>query len=186
MTGYHGEGALLRAHEGDKDAAYALYEANLPLIRKIAIRHARIDCAVGLDDLMQEGYLATLEAAQIYAEDRWNWTQTLVWALKKRYAKLFPKRRPRTMPLDCAPRSAVARPDEVAVRMEFRDALHATAAACGGEITAQVILAHDLDGETLKSIADRLGVNYATMCQKRRRTLKRMKHTAERKKGVGG
>ncbi len=177
--------ALRLAREGDVDAAYALYEANLPLIRRIAAKHAHIDCAVGLDDLMQEGYLATLEAAEAYGDDRWSWAQTLAWALKRRYARLFPKRRPRAVSIDRAPSSAVAAQDRALVRMEIREALRASAAACGGETTAQVILAHDLEGETLRSIADRLGLNYATMCQGRRRTLKRMRRaTALRGEGV--
>ena len=37
------------------------------------------------------------------------------------------------------------------------------------------ILAHDLDGESLRSIAARLDLNYTTMCQRRRLALKRMR-----------
>lgn len=166
---------LLRAHEGDQEAAYALYEANLPLIRKIAIRHAHIDYAVDLDDLMQEGYLATLEAAQAYVDGKWDWPQTLVWALKRRYARLFPRRRQRLISLERAPSGALARPDAALTRAEDREDVYTLAAACGGETVAQVILAHDLDGESLRSIAARLDLNYTTMCQQRRLTLKRMR-----------
>ena len=166
---------LLRAYEGDAEAAYALYEANLPLIRKIAVRYARIDCAVGLDDLMQEGYLATLEAAQAYADTDKSWPQTLVWALKRRYGQLFPRRRQRMVSLERAPAGALARPDAALTHTENREELHSLAAACGGDTIAQVILAHDLDGESLKSVAERLDLNYTTMCQQRRLTLKRMR-----------
>lgn len=166
---------LLRAYEGDAEAAYALYEANLPLIRKIAIRYARIDYAVGLDDLMQEGYLATLEAAQAYADTDKSWPQTLVWALKRRYGQLFPRRRQRMVSLERAPAGALARPDAALTRTENREELHSLAAACGGDTIAQVILAHDLDGESLKSVAERLDLNYTTMCQQRRLALKRMR-----------
>ena len=166
---------LLRAYEGDAEAAYALYEANLPLIRKIAIRYARIDYAVGLDDLMQEGYLATLEAAQAYADSDKSWAQILVWALKRRYGQLFPRRRQRMVSLERAPAGALARPDAALTRTENREELHSLAAACGGDTIAQVILAHDLDGESLKSIAERLDLNYTTMCQQRRLALKRMR-----------
>lgn len=159
----------------DAEAAYALYEANLPLIRKIAIRYARIDCAVGLDDLMQEGYLATLEAAQAYADTDKSWPQTLVWALKRRYGQLFPRRRQRMVSLERAPAGALARPDAALTRTENREELHSLAAACGGDTIAQVILAHDLDGESLKSVAERLDLNYTTMCQQRRLALKRMR-----------
>lgn len=175
MTEYYGCEALLRAHEGDVEAAYALYEASLPLIRKTAVRYARIDCAVGLDDLMQEGYLATLEAAQTYAPGKWDWPQTLVWALKRRYARLFPRRRQRLISLERAPSGALARPDAALTRAEDREDVYTLAAACGGEPVAQVILAHDLDGESLRSIAARLDLNYTTMCQQRRLTLKRMR-----------
>lgn len=176
MTTYYGCEALLRAYEGDAEAAYALYEANLPLIRKIAIRHAHIDYAVGLDDLMQEGYLATLEAAQAYVDGgKWDWPQTLVWALKRRYARLFPRRRQRLISLERAPSGALARPDAALTRTEDREDVYTLAAACGGEVIAQVILAHDLDGESLRSIAERLDLNYTTMCQQRRLTLKRMR-----------
>ena len=159
----------------DAEAAYALYEANLPLIRKIAIRYARIDYAVGLDDLMQEGYLATLEAAQAYADTDKSWPQTLVWALKRRYARLFPRRRQRLISLERAPSGALARPDAALTRTEDREDVYTLAAACGGEVIAQVILAHDLDGESLRSIAARLDLNYTTMCQRRRLALKRMR-----------
>lgn len=176
MTTYYGDEALLRAHEGDLEAAYALYEESLPLIRKVAIRHARIDYAVGLDDLMQEGYLATLEAAQAYVDGgKWDWPQTLVWALKRRYARLFPRRRQRLISLERAPSGALARPDAALTRAEDREDVYTLAAACGGETVAQVILAHDLDGESLRSIAARLDLNYTTMCQQRRLTLKRMR-----------
>lgn len=114
---------LLRAYEGDAEAAYALYEANLPLIRKIAVRYARIDYAVGLDDLMQEGYLATLEAAQAYADTDKSWAQTLVWALKRRYGQLFPRRRQRMVSLERAPAGALARPDAALTRTENREEL---------------------------------------------------------------
>ena len=166
---------LLRAYEGDAEAAYALYEANLPLIRKIAIRYARIDYAVGLDDLMQEGYLATLEAAQAYVDGKWGWPQTLVWALKRRYARLFPRRRQRLISLERAPSGVLARPDAALTCAEDREDVYTLAAVCGGETVAQVILAHDLDGESLRSIAARLDLNYTTMCQQRRLTLKRMR-----------
>ena len=176
MTTYYGDDAQRSSRQVDPEAAYALYEENLPLIRKIAIRHAHIDYAVGLDDLMQEGYLATLEAAQAYVDGgKWDWPQTLVWALKRRYARLFPRRRQRTISLERAPTGALARPDAALTRMENREELHSLAAACGGDTIAQVILAHDLDGESLKSIAERLDLNYTTMCQQRRLTLKRMR-----------
>lgn len=171
---------LLRAYEGDAEAAYALYEANLPLIRKIAVRYARIDYAVGLDDLMQEGYLATLEAAQAYADTDKSWPQTLVWALKRRYARLFPRRRQRLISLERAPSGVLARPDAALTCAEDREDVYTLAAACGGETVAQVILAHDLDGESLRSIAARLDLNYITMCQQRRLTLKRMRREAEK------
>lgn len=175
MTAYFTCDVQRGSRQVDAEAAYALYEANLPLIRKIAVRYARIDYAVGLDDLMQEGYLATLEAAQAYADTDKSWTQTLVWALKRRYGQLFPRRRQRMVSLERAPAGALARPDAALTRAENREELHSLAAACGGDTIARVILAHDLDGESLKSIAERLGVNYTTMCQQRRLTLKRMR-----------
>ena len=77
--------------------------------------------------------------------------------------------------LEHAPAGALARPDAALTRTENREELHSLAAACGGDTIAQVILAHDLDGESLKSVAERLDLNYTTMCQQHRLALKRMR-----------
>ena len=65
--------------------------------------------------------------------------------------------------LERARAGALARPDAALTRTENREELHSLAAACGGDTIARVILAHDLDGESLKSIAERLGIVVRTV-----------------------
>ena len=174
---------LVCAREGGMEAAYQLYAAALPLICSVARKFAHIDSAISMEDLLQEGFFAVLDAARSYDQDRGAWNQTLVWALKARFARMFPPRRRsmRALPYDqrveqiAGPEGA----DEALLAEDFRMTVRAAVHGHTDELTAQILQAHDMDGVPLADVARRLGLSYQTVCVRRRMALRRLRRIPE-------
>lgn len=60
----------------------AYYHMHLPHIRRVAMSYANLDCAVDLDDLLQECYLAIYSAWRSY-DPRWKFRNYLHFHLQK-------------------------------------------------------------------------------------------------------
>ena len=182
MMEYCEHETLERARAGDLGAAYELYTANRPLIWKIAQKFSHIDNAISLEDLLQESFFAIVSAVKTYDESRGSWQQALNWELKKRFEQAIPTRRRKTkvISLDtptgedesCTLGSCLA--DERAVidgellREDFKGTVHRLVRERTDAQTAQILMAHDIAGEQLDEIAQRLGISYQAMCTKRR------------------
>ena len=183
MNAYCESETLKRARTGNLEAAHELFEANQPLIRKIASKFSHFDNAIALEDLIQEGFFAIVDAVQTYDEERGSWQQALVWALKHRYNQVLPvrRRRAKTVSLD-APTGEEGTlsdclVDERAIidgdllREDFRHTVHRMIRARTDEATAQILMAHDIEGVPLNEVAEGLQLSYQAMCTKRRMAL---------------
>lgn len=195
MKEYCESGTLKKAREGDLEAVYALYSVNQALIRKVAQKLAHIDNAVGLEDLMQEGFFAIVDAVTTYDEDRGSWQQALTWELKRRFQQAIPSRRRRTKTVSLD--TPVGEDDEdtlcswladptaitegAALREDFKQSVHRLIREQTDEAARNIILAHDMAGEQLQDIAERLGLSYQAMCTKRRMALLRLQGCRELK-----
>ncbi len=69
--GAHEQLELARlAKAGDRDALAELLDSQNGLIRQVALVHARQGCHLEMDDLIQEGSLAVMDAAKWFNPDR--------------------------------------------------------------------------------------------------------------------
>lgn len=185
MSGYCEHETLERARTGDLEAVNEIYAANLPLIRRIAQKFSHFDNAISLEDLLQEGFFAIVDAVQTYDEDRGSWQQALIWELKHRYNQVLPMRRRKgkTVSLDTPSGEdddstlGDCLMDERAVidgellREDFRQTVHRLIRERTDAGTAQILMAHDIGGEPLGEVAERLELSYQAMCTKRRMAL---------------
>lgn len=174
---------LLRARAGGMDAAYELYAAALPLIRSTARKFAHIDSAISTEDLLQEGFLAVLDAAQDYDENRGGWNRMLVWALKKRFTQAIPSRRRAVQEV---PYNQMAdqvagpeTPDEALLAADYRRSVHTAIHAHTNAATYRILQAHDMEGVPLVDVAQQLDLPYQTVCARRRSALRRLRHVPE-------
>lgn len=188
MMEYCEHGTLERARAGDLEAVYELYAANRPLIWKIAQKFSHIDNAISLEDLLQEGFFAIVDAVKTYDETRGSWQIALNWELKRRFEQALPTRRRRIKQVsldtpigedesgtlgDClADERAVI--DGELLREDFKGTVHRLIKARTDAQTAEILMAHDIAGEPLDEVAERLGLSYQAMCTKRRMAMLRL------------
>lgn len=182
MREYCEHETLERARAGDLQAVYELYTANRALIWKIAQKFSHIDNAISLEDLLQESFFAIVDAVQTYDEERGSWQTALIWEMKRRFQQAIPTRRRKTKMVsldaptgeeddstlgDCLA-DGRAMIDAELMRDDFKGTVHRMIREHTDEQTAQILMAHDIAGEQLDAIADRLELSYQAMCTKRR------------------
>ena len=185
---------IQKVRDGDMQAAYKLYMANMPLIRKFAYRYSFIDAAVSVDDLVQEAWFAVLRAARRFEPAHSTWTQELIWALQRQYRdcmRLYRKNRPQKVSLNqTAPEDETAimidrvvdmgaNSDIPALREDFRTCVRNTLLKELDERTANTIIRHDLEMEDLRSIANSIHLSYNTTTANRRSALLRLRRSKQ-------
>lgn len=188
MTGYCEHETLERARAGDLTAVHELYTVNQPLIWKIARKFAHFDNAVSLDDLLQEGFFAIVDAVQTYDEERGSWQQVLAWELKHRYNQVLPMRRRKAKLVSL---DAPAGEDDDSALMDcladggpgidaglmledFKTTVHRLVKERTDAQMHQILMAHDIGGEPLGEVAERMELSYQAMCTKRRMALRQL------------
>ena len=65
-------------------------------------------------------------------------------------------------------------PDGELLREDFKETVHRLVKERTDATTAQILMEHDIAGEQLDAIAERLGLSYQAMCTKRRIALLRL------------
>ena len=193
MTGYCERETLERARAGDLEAAYELYRINQPLIWKIARKFAHFDNAVGLEDLLQEGFFAIVDAVQTYDEDRGSWQQALSWELKHHINRMLPARRRKAAVISLDTPTGEdedstlmgcladggAEIDGALMLDDFKGTVHRLIRERTDDLTFHILMAHDIAGEALGDVAEGLGQSYQTMCTKRRMALLKLAKYAD-------
>lgn len=182
MKDYCVTDTLERARTGDLEAVYEIYTANKPLIWKIAQKFSHIDNAISLEDLLQEGFFAIVDAVKTYDAARGNWQTALNWELKRRFEQAIPTRRRKTkmISLDtptgedesstlggCLADERVVIDGEL-LQEDFKSTVHRLIKERTDTQTVQILMAHDIAGEPLQDVAERLELSYQAMCTKRR------------------
>ena len=188
MMQYCEHETLEKARAGDLEAVYELYEANRPLIWKIAQKFSHIDNAISLEDLLQESFFAIVSAVKTYDESRGSWQQALNWELKKRFEQAIPTRRRKTKEIsldaptgedeistlgDCLADERAMIDGEL-LREDFKGTVHRLIREHTDAQTSEILMAHDIAGAQLQDVAEQLGLSYQAMCTKRRMALLRL------------
>lgn len=85
---------ILKQNGPEEDVLPAFYNACLPIIRKMALKYAKLDVAVGFKDLVNHGYFAARNTFLHFKSDRGKLkiTSYLGWQLQKVFAELCPLR----------------------------------------------------------------------------------------------
>ena len=193
MMNYCEHETLEKARAGDLMAAHELYDANRALIWKIAQKFSHIDNAISLEDLLQEGFFAIVDAVQTYDEDRGSWQLALTWELKRRFEQAIPSRRRKvkmvsldtpagedesiTLGSCLADERAII--DGELLKEDFRQTVHRLLKEHTDAQTNMILMAHDIAGEQLNDVAEHMGLSYQAMCTKRRMALLKLKGYAD-------
>lgn len=189
---YYDSETIQKARDGDMQAAYKLYTANMPLIKKFAYRYSFIDTAFSVDDFVQEAWFAVLYVARRFESERSTWIQELIWAIKRQYQscmRLYRKNRPDMISLNqTAPEDTNAilidrladmgaNADVPTLREDFCTSVRQTLQEELDARTANTIIRHDLEMEDLRSIAKSIHLSYNTTTGNRRRALLRLRRS---------
>lgn len=180
---------IKQAAAGSMEALGALYEANRGLVCKIALRYSGIcrrDRATDIDDLMQVGFFAVMDAVKTYNPENGAWSGWLVFYLRRAMCNELGIKNGGALRPDCgavsldAPLSAedsesssrldlLADPslpdsDEELMRQEVAHGVRAAIGRIGSDRQRRALIGCELEQRSYSDVAADLGIT-ASVCR---------------------